>query len=272
MSDSYQGKVCVVTGGGEGIGKAVVTALLAEGAKVYALDLHPERLKDLENGARGAGSLTALEVDVIDREGMAAVADRIHAEAGEVDLLINNAGVTHLDETIDMTFEKWRRVLDVNFLGTLHGVFHFYPAMVKRGAGHIVNVASIAGVSGYATAQAYAASKGAVIGFTRSLQVEAKMHGVTVTDVSPSYVETQIFDDALCDGWDKEKIEQTFMTPPLSAERAAASILAGVRKRKKTVVFPFSGRFLHWMSRWCPFVLGGIQKMLLKKYRAVRPG
>jgi NAD(P)-dependent dehydrogenase (short-subunit alcohol dehydrogenase family) len=202
---------------------------------------------------------------------MIAVAERIHAEAGSVDLLINNAGVTLLGETADLHFAQWRRVLDINYLGTLHGIHCFYPKMVERGSGHIANIASVAGSSGYASAQAYATSKAAVIGFTRSLQVEAKRHGVRVTNVCPSYVETGIFDDSLGDGWTGEGIRATFMTSPVSAAEAAKRVLNGLRRGGKTVVFPLSGRLLYWMSLWCPWGLAPVQRMLLAKYRKARP-
>lgn len=271
MAESYTDKTCVVTGAGSGIGQALVTALLAEGATVYALDVRADRLEKLAAEASEGAALHTAEVDISNRESMAAVAERIHSEAGQVDLLINNAGVTLLAETADVSFADWRRLLDINYLGVLHGVHYFYPAMVKRGGGHIANVASVAGSAGYATAQAYATSKAAVIGFTRSLEVEARTHGVYVTNVCPSYVDSAIFDDALSTGWNAERVRATFLTKPVTPELAAEKILAGLRRKRKMIVFPFTGRFLHWLSRWCPIPIGGLQRSLLKKYRAARP-
>jgi len=270
MTESYQGKVCVVTGAGAGIGKALVRLLVAEGAVVYGLDVNPARLDELTAELGVGGAFHPIPTDVSCRRDMEAAAKRIYQDVPHVDLLVNNAGVTLLAETATVTFGQWRRVLDINFLGVLHGIHYFYPAMVKRGAGQIANVASIAGAGGYASAQAYATSKGAVIGFTRSLEVEAKTHGVHVSNICPSYVATKIFGDALDDDWTEETIRKTFMTPPVSSEKAAQAIMNGIRKRKKTVVFPLTGHLLYWVACWCPIFLMPIQKVLLKRYRSAR--
>ena len=270
MPESYRDNVCVVTGAGSGIGRELVCLLVAEGAVVYGLDVSAPRLDELARDLGEGTAFHAIPLDVGCRRDMESASKRIHDEAGSVDLLINNAGVTLLAETASVTFEQWRRVLDINFLGVLHGVHFFYPPMAKRGGGQIANVASIAGNSGYASAQAYATSKGAVIGLTRSLEVEAKTHGVHVCNICPSYVATRIFGDALEDGWTEDCIRKTFMTAPISSGQAAQAIMAGIRKRKKTLVFPLTGHLLYGLTNWFPAGLMVLQKMLLKRFRAAR--
>jgi NADP-dependent 3-hydroxy acid dehydrogenase YdfG len=270
MAESYRNKVCVVTGAGAGIGRCLVRILSEEGAVVYGLDVSGARLDALAEELGTGASFRPITADVSSRQDMEAAAKQIQDETPQVDLLINNAGVTLLAETADVTFAQWKRILDINFLGVLHGVHYFYPAMVVRGAGQIANIASIAGAGGYASAQAYATSKGAVIGLTRSLEVEARTHGVHVCNVCPSYVATEIFSDSLGEGWTEESIRKTFMTPPVSSEIAARAIISGIRKRKKNVVFPLTGRLLYWITSWCPLLLVPLQKSLLKRYRAAK--
>lgn len=260
----------MITGAGSGIGEALTRLLAAEGAVIYALDVRAARLEELARDLGGQTAFHTIPVDVAKRDEMAAAAKRIHGEAGKVDLLINNAGVTMLAETAEVSFAEWRKILDVNFLGVLHGVHFFYPAMAKCRSGQIANIASIAGAGGYASAQAYATSKGAVIGFTRSLEVEAKTHNVQVSNVCPSYVETRIFGDALDEDWTEDAIRKTFMTNPISSEKAAQAILQGIRKRKKTIVFPLSGRLLYWITGWLPPFLRPLQNTLLKRYRSAK--
>lgn len=174
-------QTCVVTGAGSGIGRALTCQLLDAGARVFALDVDKTALHLLAKELAPEALCTILVVDVTSADQMRAVAEEINRDGHDVDLLINNAGVTLIETTANISFAQWRRILDVNFLGMIHGIQAFYPQMIERGSGHIVNVGSIAGSSGYTTSQAYAASKGAVLGYTRSLQAEAASHGVLVS-------------------------------------------------------------------------------------------
>ena len=263
---TYKDKICLVTGAGSGIGKELVQQLLTEGAKVYALDISTDRLDQLQGETSHSDKLRTITTDISNFQEMERAAAQVQKESGHLDLLINNAGVTLIEETKNVSFQDWKRILDINYLGTLHGVRAFYPAMVKRGQGHIANVASLAGHSGYATAQAYAASKAAVIGFTRIMEIEARTRGIRISTVNPSYVSSNIFNDSLSDDWTDEKITSTFMTKPMSSAEAAGHALDGLRRGKKIITFPFSGRLLYWASSWAPWSIHPLQKLLLKKF------
>lgn len=254
---TFKNKVCVVTGAASGIGKQLVTQLIGAGATVHAIDISPDQT------TYGAASITHHQVDVSDKNQMQAVADKIHAN-GPIDLLINNAGVTLVKKTAEITFAEHRRLMDINYFGMLNGISAFYPKMVECGHGHIANVASVAGNAGYASSASYAASKAAILGFTRMLRLEAKYYGVHIHSVLPSYVQTEIFHTAEAKGWSPPGMGSDCLTRPISPEQAAHHLLSGILKGKKRIVFPFSGKLLDIISSWAPPLLAPLQRQLLK--------
>ncbi|WP_420393970.1 SDR family NAD(P)-dependent oxidoreductase [Acuticoccus sp.] len=191
MAD-FDGRVAVVTGGAQGIGGAVATALGEAGASVALWDL------DLSLGESHAATLpraAAFEVDVADYASVEA-AHRATVDAlGEVDVLVNSAGVAGMNATVaDYPVDEFARICAINLLGTFHTNKVVVPAMRARGYGRIVNIASIAGKEGNPNASAYSASKAGVIGFTKSLGKELADVDVAVNCVTPAAARTRIFD------------------------------------------------------------------------------
>ncbi len=189
IGGSSRGRLAVVTGGSAGIGQAFAQRLARDGFDVAVADLSPAddtlRLTK-EEGRRGyAGQCDVSSPDSVQR-----FAAGVLAEFGRVDVLVNNAGIYPATPFLDMDWAEWRRVLDVN----LHSVFHFgkafLPGMVERGWGRVVSVSSTTFHSGIPNNTHYTASKGAVIGFTRSLASEVGRHGVTVNTIAPGLVRT----------------------------------------------------------------------------------
>ena len=187
-------RVAVVTGGARGIGLAVGKHLQAEGWSVVAADLDPGET------AGGDAGIEFRVMDVCDREQVSAVLGAVVADHGSFDLLVNNAGVTRLCPLVDLTWEDWQAVVDVN----LHGVFNCLQAagriMIEQGGGVIVNVASVAAERGAAGRAPYATTKHAVVGLTRSAGVEWAPLGVRVNAVGPGYVDTGVLSAAIASG------------------------------------------------------------------------
>lgn len=186
---SQKGKRALVTGGGRGIGRAVAQVLAEKGFSVVVAG---RTTGELERSASETGGI-AITLDVQDREAIAALPDRI----GHIDVLVNNAGIAEsapFDRTSD---ELWDRMLSVNVTSAFLLCRAFVPAMVKAGWGRVINVASNAGLSGYAYTAAYCASKHAMVGLTRALAIEIAKSGVTVNAVCPGWVETQMTGDAI---------------------------------------------------------------------------
>jgi NAD(P)-dependent dehydrogenase (short-subunit alcohol dehydrogenase family) len=187
MSNDYRfsGRVALVTGGASGIGAAVVQRLLAEGARVAALDLHAE----------APDGVLALAGDVADSAQVNEVAARVEAELGPVDVLVCSAGVPGQSlPTVGVTDEEWRRVMAINADGVFFCNRAVIPGMVSRGYGRIVNVASIAGKEGNPMAAAYSASKAAVIAMTKAIGKDLARTGVVVNCIAPAVIETPILD------------------------------------------------------------------------------
>jgi 3-oxoacyl-[acyl-carrier protein] reductase len=186
-----KGKVAIVTGGGQGIGKAVVLRLAQSGAAVAVIDVNEEQAQQTAGEVRslGVGSV-ALKVDVTDHAAASAAVKQVVAELGRVDILVNNAGVTRDQLLLRMKPEDWDLVIRINLTGTFNFTSAVVPAMVKQRAGRIVNVASVMGMVGNPGQANYSASKAGVIGLTRSTAKEVASRGITVNAVAPGFIET----------------------------------------------------------------------------------
>ena len=187
-------RVAVVTGGARGLGWAIAMRLRDEGWQVVAADLVPG---ETEAGDTG---IAYRQMDVCDRDQVSSTLAAVVDEHGGLDLLVNNAGITRHGPLVDLTWEDWSAVVDVN----LHGVFNCLQAagriMIERGGGVIVNIASVAAERGAAGRAPYATTKTAIVGLTRSAAVEWAPHGIRVNAVGPGYVDTGILSAAIASG------------------------------------------------------------------------
>lgn len=195
MTTSLTGRHAVVTGGGRGIGLAIARGLLGHGATVTLLSRGRARLE--KSAATLAGQVMIEVADVASPPQVAEAFTAIVERSGPVDILINNAGQAISAPLGKTDFEFWQQLLAVNLTGTYLCSQQALPAMVKRGFGRIVNVASTAGLTGYAYCTAYCAAKHGVVGFTRALAREVAKSRVTVNAVCPGYTETDIVRDAV---------------------------------------------------------------------------
>lgn len=168
--DAFRDRVAIVTGAGSGIGRAISVALGRRGARVIVTDLDLASAEATAEMVRRAGAETsAHRVDVVDPGDVSEIVDHTVRVHRRLDLLFNNAGIAVGGEARDTTLAEWHRTIDVNLLGVVHGVHAAYPVMIRQGSGHIVNTASVAGLSPVPGLVAYAATKHAVVGLsTRS--------------------------------------------------------------------------------------------------------
>ncbi|MFD0687630.1 SDR family NAD(P)-dependent oxidoreductase [Actinomadura fibrosa] len=183
-----EGKVVVVTGGARGQGRAAAEHLAREGAHVWIADV-----LDTDTTWSGPGSLTHHRLDVTSESAWRSLRDALQAEHGRLDGLVNNAGVAARDRLPDVGLTQWRRVLDINVTGPLLGMQTLFPLM--RPGGSIVNIVSVAGMSGHAAAP-YTTSKWALRGLTRSASLEYGELGIRVNAVFPGLIDTPLMADA----------------------------------------------------------------------------
>lgn len=267
MVRTFGGKTVIVTGAASGIGRALSIALVSSGATVHALDFDEVGLKSLVAEAPQPGVIHISRIDVSDRLAFSKVIDKVREISDSIDYLFNNAGVTQLGEAQNIPFARWKWLMDINLMGVIHGIQLVYPLMIAQGGGHIINTASVAGATGYATAAAYAGSKSAVLELTRSLRVEARSYGVKVSVACPGYVSSGIFTPdrivgANCDAMIRD-LPVAMMTP----QQAAIGFLKGVIAGKDTIVFPFTARLFWSMSCWTPSLIGIYQRRFLRVFK-----
>jgi 3-hydroxybutyrate dehydrogenase len=193
-----EGKRALITGGGRGIGAEVARALAGEGAAVAVCSRTLAEVESVASELTEAGHRSlALTCDVSDSTQVAELVEAVKERFGGVDILINNAGFAPSAPLRSVTLEEWERVFAVNMTGTFLCTQALLPGMIETGWGRVVNIASIAGKVGHPYISAYAASKHAVIGFTRAVAMEAAPHGVTVNAICPGYVDTPLTDGSV---------------------------------------------------------------------------
>jgi 3-hydroxybutyrate dehydrogenase len=184
------GKSALITGGGRGIGRAIALEFARNGARVAVAARTAEQVEQV--AAEIGGDAVALVCDVSDPESVARMFSRLREDFGNPDILVNNAGIAESATLVNTTDELWHRHLAINLSGTFYCTRAALPAMLKRGWGRVINVASIAGKSGAPYIAAYSASKHGVLGLTRSAALELATTGVTVNAICPGYVDTDM--------------------------------------------------------------------------------
>ncbi|HEY7410631.1 MAG TPA: 3-oxoacyl-ACP reductase FabG [Vicinamibacteria bacterium] len=190
----HAGRRALVTGGGSGIGRAVALDLAREGCAVWVAGRRREPLEAVvEEAARAGGKAEAVTADVSRVEDVRA----LFRTTGRVDILVNGAGIAVSAPLARTSDELWRSILETNLSGAFYCLREAIPAMVERGWGRVVNVASVAGKAGAAYIAAYAASKHGLLGLTRAAAQELADKGVTVNAVCPGYVDTPMTDQNL---------------------------------------------------------------------------
>ena len=215
---TLEGRGAVVTGGGRGIGAAVARALARAGARVVVAARSAAEIEAVASELRAAGhEAFALDCDVADPPAVERLAAASIEKLGSVDILVNNAGRADSAPLARQTLEAWRALFAVNVEGTFLATQAFLPGMLERRWGRVINVASVAGLVGAPYITAYAATKHAVVGFSRALAAEVAARGVTVNAVCPGYVDT---------GMTEESIERIVAKTGIAADEARARLVA----------------------------------------------
>lgn len=260
-------QVAIVTGGASGIGAALCRALAARGLAVVVADINAAGAEAVAAAIRQrGGTAAARHVDVADASSVTQLVQHTVATHRRIDFMFSNAGIAVTADARDLRPEHWRRLIDVNLLGVIHGVQAAYPFMAQQGHGHIVNTASLAGLLPYPTNLPYATTKHAVVGLSLALRIEAADLGVRVSVVCPGFVQTGIGAASPTLNVNDEPMQHELPFKFMDADDAAQRILAGVWRNQPVIVFPFYARVLWWAYRlrvtWLsPIGLGLIREL-----------
>lgn len=255
-SIDLNGAVVAITGGAQGIGKATAELFAARGATVAIGDLDLE----LAQAAAAAIGGSAHRLDVADAASYAAFVDAVTAQHGPVDVLVNNAGIMPNGGFLELSPSTDRLQFDVNVFGVINGMRLVLPAMLERGRGHIVNVASLAGKFPVPGLAVYNATKFAVVGLTAATRLEYAGQGVSLTAVLPSAVDT-----ALASGLDMRPI------PKVQPEDIARAVVGSVSSRKAEIAVPSYVGGLATVAAVTPEPVLNTVRRLIKGDRALQP-
>lgn len=250
----FGNKVAVVTGAASGIGRALAFALAERGSAVALVDVQAEALEAVHSSLVAKGHRSTLHVtDVGERRAMEALPAAVVAAHGQVDLLVNNAGILSGYTFEDHPIEHLERLVQVNLMGVIYGCKFFLPHLKERPDAHIVNVSSMFGLIGFPTQAGYSATKFAIRGLSEVLWVELAASPVNVTCVYPGGVHTNLV--ASAPGWAqgvdtaKREFDQVVRRTP---EQAAQSIVRAIERNKPQLRLGAESYLVDWLKRCLP--------------------
>lgn len=263
------GRIVVITGAGSGIGRELAIHAARRGATLSLCDRDEAGLEQTLDLVRASGAKAEGQVvDVSDAEQMAVFGKTTIEQFGAPDLLINNAGIAVIGGIMDTTLADWDRLLGVNIMGVVHGINAFVPAMAERGGGHVVNVASAAGLLANPQLGGYSASKHAVVGLSEALRIELAPHRIGVTAVCPGIIDTAITRNSPYRGGDadarKAKTAKTYAKRGYTPERAAANILKAVDRNRAVAPIAPEAHVMYVLSRIAPPVARWVSASMAK--------
>lgn len=268
---SFANKVVVVTGAASGIGRALAQQLSGDGAHLALSDVNMAGLEETKASLKGSGKVTLHTLDVADRAAWEAYAETVIADHGQVDAIVNNAGVA-LSQTIEkMSYEDIEWIMNINFWGVVYGTKTFLPLLKERPEAAIINISSIFGIIALPTQSAYNASKFAVRGFTESLRQELKNTNVMVTTVHPGGIKTNIVRNGRMEtslAGDKSQAEQEKDFDKMAKTtpaQAATTILNGTLKGKRRILIGADARAMDRTQRMFPIRYTDIFGWVLRK-------
>jgi NAD(P)-dependent dehydrogenase (short-subunit alcohol dehydrogenase family) len=266
--DAFQNRVVLLSGAASGIGEALAHELSASGARLYVCDLNAGRLEEATNrwpqAPAGRRALDVGQTDDLRRW----IRETGEAE-GRIDYLFSNAGIGMAGEFRYMHAADWDRVCRVNLDAVVHGCHEAFRFMAEHGGGHLVNTASLLGITPSPLASLYAATKHAVIGLSDTLAIEGRHLNIRVTAVCPGYVRTAIFDDAVVRKTTSKDMLQYLPWTMATPQDTARAVLRAALRGQRRVLYPFHARLSYWAWRWLPGLYVRYNAHQLQKHRGL---
>lgn len=262
---NLKNKVIVITGAGSGIGRCLAQKLHTLGAKIAISDVNEEGLAETLSSLIHGFEVKSNKLDVTNKDAFFRYAEEVQQHFGQVDAVINNAGVAVAASVVDCDIEMYEWLLNINLWGVLYGTKAFLPAMIKQGSGQVVNISSIFGIVTLPTLSAYHMSKFAVRGLNETLWQELKGTGVDCISVHPGGIKTNIANSGRSAGDDGIDMLKNFNgLLATTAESCAAQIIKGMQKGKRRVIIGSDAKFFTLLSRIFPNSYHIISEKILK--------
>ncbi len=265
-------KVVLITGAASGIGQASAIRFARSGADVVVSDVNEVGLehtvKAIEaTGRRGMGIIA----DVSDAEQVKDMIDQTIDKFGQVDVMMNNAGVGMGGEMRDMELKDWEWIVNINLWGPIYGVHYVLPHMIERGQGHIVNVASASGLVASPGLTAYTTTKYGIVGLSEVLRNEIAKYGIGVSVICPGFVRTNIFGSMRYKGWkEEEQIRDIPWFAGISPDTCAKHVVKVVKKNRFMCLLTPEMKLLYSMKKYSPPIYNGIARLQAMNLSRVR--
>ncbi|WP_099292465.1 SDR family oxidoreductase [Butyricimonas sp. Marseille-P3923] len=251
-----QNKVVIITGASSGIGKALVYEFARRGAKISMGARNIDELKKIEDDLKASGTeILSVQTDVTRETDCKNLIEKTHERFGRIDVLVNNAGISMRALFEDLEIDVIRRLMDVNFWGTVYCTKYALPYLLQA-KGSLVGIISVAGFLGLPGRTGYSASKFAVRGFLNTLRVENLKKGLHVLVAAPGFTASNIRKTALVADGSQQGDSPRAENKMMSAERCAQIIVNGVVKRKREIIMTLvEGKISVFLSKWFPSLL-----------------
>jgi len=259
----------LITGAAGGLGSAMALEFASAGANLVLTDIDGEGIGPVarrveEKGAR----VLCFTADLTRDDELDSLVRGVMEKAGRVDVLVNNAGVAMVSELVHTTWEEWNKVLSVNLVAPIQLTRRVVPHMICAGGGHVVNIASMAGLMGIAGMAPYTVTKFGLVGFSEALRIELAGRNIRVSAVCPGVVETPIIYNSPVKGFDEE-IRKAPGIIVASPQKVARNIVRGVRRNKRLIIPSGPPRFAYFLKKHFPRTVEFILKKAYSRFKRV---
>lgn len=270
----FDGKICLITGAAGGLGRSTAEAAAAKGASLVLTDIDAAGLERTAGELRAGGAAvhTAEALDLADHDAVVGFAERVHAQVGSMDIVMNVAGIATWGTVERLSHEQWRRTIDIDLMAPIHVIEEFLPPMIAAGrGGHLVNVASAAGLFGLPWHAPYSAGKFGLRGVSEVLRFDLRRHRIGVSLVCPGAMSTPMVERLEIAGVDRESAAvqrgmKLFLRHAVTPEAAAKSVVRGVERNRYLVYTSQDIRIGHWAQRYFPpaytFAMHGLNRAM----------
>tara|TARA_R110001592_G_scaffold52511_14_gene160735 strand:- start:6673 stop:7497 length:825 start_codon:yes stop_codon:yes gene_type:complete len=261
----FNGKRIAITGAASGLGRALALRFAREGWSICIADIHMERAAEVANEVEKAGgSALVFECNISKAEDFQSLANYLEGEWGGVDILVNNAGISSSGTLQESSYEEWQRLLDINLMGVVRGCKVFTPLLAKQGQGHIVNVASFAGIASAPGMVTYNVAKAGVISLSESLRHELSADNIDVSVVCPAFFPTNLM-ESMNKEETKKLVTKLMKRSGVTAEDVADHIYKGIENKDFMLITHKDARVQYSFKRLSPDLFHMGMHQILKK-------